>query len=74
LHVRVTPIEIMPFQVIVLVLKHLLVVPEFCGLVKLRHDIGPPDTGWAVGLMVPVTYVFLFSDYVKKQGACWVII
>ena len=41
----VTPIEIRPFQLDVLVLELFLVVPEPCGLVKgtINEDITPSD-------------------------------
>jgi hypothetical protein len=60
--VTIAPKEILPFEFIILVLKSLLVVPAACGLIELTPDIGPPETGWGVDLMVPVTKLFLFAD------------
>jgi hypothetical protein len=48
----ITPIEIRPFEVIVLVLKHLLVVTAVCGLVEVTLDIRPPDIGRGVVALV----------------------
>ena len=56
----VAPIEIHPFQLVVLVLELFLVVPEPCGLVKGTIDICPPKKGW--GIVALVTQVFLLSD------------
>ena len=49
----VAPIEIRPFQLVVLILQLFLVVPEPCGLVKGTMDICPPDRGW--GIVAPMT-------------------
>ena len=49
----VAPIEIRPFQLVVLVLELFLVVPKPFGLVKGTMDTCPPDRGW--GIVAPVT-------------------
>ena len=49
----IAPIEIRPFQLVVLVLELFLVVLEPCGLVKGTMDICPPDRG--LGIVAPVT-------------------
>ena len=48
----IAPIEIRPFQLVVLVLELFLVVPEPCGLVKGTMDICPPDRGWGIVALV----------------------
>jgi hypothetical protein len=48
----IAPIEIRPFQVTVLVLKHLLVIHAVCGRIEVTHDIRPPDSGWGVMAIV----------------------
>ena len=53
MYLTVAPIEIRPFQLVVLILELFLVVPEPCGLVKGKMDICPPDRGW--GIVAPVT-------------------
>ena len=49
----IAPIEIRPFQLVVLVLELFLVVPKPFGLVKGTMDTCPPDRGW--GIVAPVT-------------------
>ena len=48
----VAPIELCPFQLVVLVLELFLVVPEPYGLVQGTMDICPPDRGWGIVALV----------------------
>jgi hypothetical protein len=56
----VAPIEVIPFWVVVFVLKRLLRIPSARGSVDLTRDVGPADT--RRGVAGPMAYVFLFLD------------